>query len=127
YEFFDARVPAEVVSQTHFDTWWKNASRQDEHLLDFDPAQLIADQAETWDDSAFPRHWIARTDGGELSLDLDYTFAPGSGTGPSERKGSGRGRQADGVTVRVPILFLHQLRPGPFRWLIPGLRTELVT
>ena len=127
YEFFDARVPAEVVSQTHFDTWWKKASRQDEHLLDFDPEQLIDDQAETWDDSAFPRHWIARTDGGELSLDLDYTFAPGSGTGPSERKGSGRGRQADGVTVRVPILFLHQLRPGPFRWLIPGLRTELVT
>ena len=127
YEFFDARVPAEVVSQTHFDTWWKRASRQDEHLLDFDPEQLIDDQAETWDDSAFPRRWIARTDGGELSLDLDYTFAPGSGTGPSERKGSGRGRQADGVTVRVPILFLHQLRPGPFRWLIPGLRTELVT
>ncbi|PZO71045.1 MAG: ATP-dependent RNA helicase HrpA [Kocuria palustris] len=127
YEFFDARVPAEVVSQTHFDTWWKKASRQDEHLLDFDPEQLIDDQAETWDDTAYPRQWIARTDGGELSLDLDYTFAPGSGTGPSERKGSRRGRQADGMTVRVPILFLHQLRPGPFRWLIPGLRTELVT
>ena len=31
------------------------------------------------------------------------------------------------MAVQVPILFLNQLSPEPFRWQIPGLRHELVT
>ena len=33
----------------------------------------------------------------------------------------------DGVAVQVPILFLNQLTPEPFRWQIPGMRHELLT
>ncbi|OAX60803.1 hypothetical protein A5N15_05685 [Rothia kristinae] len=29
--------------------------------------------------------------------------------------------------VQVPVVFLNQLRQRPFEWMIPGLRTELVT
>ncbi|KAA9395636.1 DUF3418 domain-containing protein [Kocuria coralli] len=123
FEFFDARVPAEVVSQRHFDSWWKIARQEDEYRLDFEPEQLIDDEAGEWDDAAFPRQWVQSTDGGQLSLDLDYAFAPAA-PGTAGRGGS---QLPDGVTVRVPVLFLHQLSPAPFRWQIPGLRTELIT
>ena len=32
--FYDERVPAEVVSGRHFDSWWKRARRRDPDLLD---------------------------------------------------------------------------------------------
>ncbi|ROZ63047.1 DUF3418 domain-containing protein [Kocuria soli] len=124
FEFFDARVPSEVVSQRHFDTWWKKARQDHEHLLDFDPDALIDDDAADWDDAAFPRQWVQATEGGQLTLDLDYTFAPSA---PGSNSAGSRSRRADGVTVRVPVLFLNQLSPEPFKWQIPGLRTELVT
>lgn len=136
FEFFDARIPAEVVSQRHFDSWWKKARQRDEHLLDFDPEHLLEADNQDWDDDSFPRQWVQSTDGGELTLDLEYTFSPGSQPGSqhtttAQRSGmrgsGGRAHPADGVTVRVPVLFLHQLSPEPFQWQIPGLRTELVT
>ncbi len=34
YAFYDARVPAEVVSGRHFDTWWKRERRRHPDLLD---------------------------------------------------------------------------------------------
>ncbi len=34
FDFFDARVPADVVSQRHFDRWWKQARREQPDLLD---------------------------------------------------------------------------------------------
>ncbi|MEX5300844.1 ATP-dependent RNA helicase HrpA [Kocuria sabuli] len=114
FEFYDARIPASVVSARHFDAWWKKARHQDEHLLDLDPEDLIAEDAPDYDESLYPRQWVRRTRDGELVLDLAYEFAPGS-------------EQADGVTVRVPVLFLNQLDPAQFRWQIPGFRTELVT
>ncbi|MFW6187948.1 MAG: ATP-dependent RNA helicase HrpA, partial [Actinomycetota bacterium] len=114
FAFYDARIPASVVSARHFDAWWKKARHQDEHLLDLDPEDLIAEDARDYDESLYPRQWVRRTPDGELVLDLVYEFAPGAD-------------QADGVTVRVPVLFLNQLDPGQFEWQIPGFRTELVT
>lgn len=131
FEFFDARIPAEVVSQRHFDSWWKKARHHNEHLLDFATDHLLDDDADDWDDAAFPRQWVQPTDGGELSLDLAYTFAASPAGGGQDHRGAahhkGTTRHADGVTVRVPVLFLNQLSPEPFQWQIPGLRTELVT
>ncbi|MDO5619707.1 ATP-dependent RNA helicase HrpA [Kocuria sp.] len=130
FEFFDARIPAEVVSQRHFDSWWKKARQRNERLLDFDPDHLLDSDTQDWDDAAFPRQWRQPTDGGELSLDLEYTFAPGTapgGTAHSRQAAQRSAHPADGVTVRVPVLFLNQLNPEPFTWQIPGLRTELVT
>ncbi|GAA4363485.1 ATP-dependent RNA helicase HrpA [Paeniglutamicibacter cryotolerans] len=112
FEFYDARIGAEVVSERHFDTWWKEARREHPTLLDFDADALLQADAEELDTTAYPRTWKH----GSLDLDLSYDFNPVAGAGES-----------DGVTVRVPVLFLNQLDPARFRWLIPGLRTELVT
>ncbi|WP_199712163.1 ATP-dependent RNA helicase HrpA [Kocuria tytonis] len=114
FDFYDARVPATVVSQRHFDAWWKNARHEDEHLLDLTREDLIAPEAPSLDTESFPRAWQVRSAEGDLSLDLDYEFAPGTDT-------------ADGVTVRIPVLFLDRLAPEQFEWHIPGLRVELVT
>ncbi|WP_394938710.1 ATP-dependent RNA helicase HrpA [Psychromicrobium sp. YIM B11713] len=114
FEFYDARVGAEVVSERHFDKWWKHARHENPTLLDFDPDVVMA-EVEELDESAFPKTWQQ----GEFTLPLSYEFQPNSPGLPVN--------ESDGVTVQVPVLFLNQLDDGPFRWLIPGLRAELVS
>ena len=114
FEFYDERVGAEVVSERHFDKWWKAARHENPALLDFDTHVVMAEEAGL-DEAAFPKTWTE----GEFELPLSYEFhptAPGATPNPS-----------DGVTVQVPLLFLNQLHEAPFRWQIPGLRAELVT
>ncbi|MEJ7798603.1 MAG: ATP-dependent RNA helicase HrpA [Solirubrobacteraceae bacterium] len=109
FDFYDARIPADVVSVAHFDRWWKRARRADPELLSF-PRDLLlsADAAELLDPRTRPDVW--RQD--ELTLVLSYCFEPGA--------------EHDGITVHVPLEALSQLRPDGFDWLVPGLRTELV-
>ncbi|MDY6051743.1 MAG: ATP-dependent RNA helicase HrpA, partial [Rothia sp. (in: high G+C Gram-positive bacteria)] len=76
FDFYNARIPEHVVSERHFDRWWKDERRVNEHLLDFTPENLIDEEAADYDESLFPRTWIARTSGGELALDLRYEYAP---------------------------------------------------
>ncbi|APX03420.1 ATP-dependent RNA helicase HrpA [Arthrobacter sp. QXT-31] len=115
FEFYDARVGKDVVSERHFDKWWKDARQQEPALLDFDEALLLSEDAEALDESAYPKTWLHK--GFELPLSYEFhPVAPGSTPNPS-----------DGVTAEVPVLFLNQLDDAPFRWLIPGQRVELVT
>ena len=123
FAFYDARIPAHVTDVRAFDKWWKQARLEDDNFLDFNPEKLINEEAADYDDSQFPRQWVQRTDSGELTLDLRYEYAPTAGIGGARTDAAKR----DGVAVQVPILFLNQLNPEPFRWQIPGLRHELVT
>ena len=108
YAFYDARIPAEVVSVGHFDRWWRDARRREEHLLDL-PADVLLPAADTVDTGEFPDHWTA----GELELPVSYVFEPGSGH--------------DGVTVSIELAQLNRVSADDFSWQIPGLRGELVT
>jgi ATP-dependent helicase HrpA len=115
FDFYDARIGSEVVSQRHFDTWWKQASRTDPELLNLDRDLAASEAADELNEADFPKTWPW----GTVDLDLSYVFhpvAPGAAPNP-----------ADGVTVHVPVVILNQLTERPFRWLIPGLREELVT
>ena len=109
FDFYDRRVPDEVVSARHFDTWWKQASRDTPDLLDFERSMLIEQEAGTPDAGDYPDAWTQ--DGHRLRL--TYQFEPGS--------------DADGVTVHVPLAVLNQVDPDGFDWQVPGLRQELVT
>ena len=46
FDFYDARVGAEVVSGAHFDPWWKQERRDRPDLLTFDPEMLTHETAE---------------------------------------------------------------------------------
>ena len=108
FEFYDQRIGTGVVSQKHFDTWWKKAEKQDPELLNFERSFLINDDAEQVSKLDFPNFWHQ----GNLKLKLTYQFEPGT--------------DADGVTVHIPLPLLNQVDMTGFDWLIPGLREELV-
>ncbi|MVA75691.1 ATP-dependent RNA helicase HrpA [Auraticoccus sp. F435] len=106
--FYDARVPADVVSGAHFDRWWREARQQQPHLLDLTLDDLVTDAAADAT-GGFPDTWTVA--GHDLAV--DYVFDPGSGR--------------DGVTVTVPVEVLNQVDEAPFSWQVPGLRRELAT
>jgi ATP-dependent helicase HrpA len=108
FDFYDARVGADVVSGAHFDSWWKQARRQTPDLLTFDPTMLVNETAAGVTEDDYPHEWRE----GDLVLPLSYRFEPGS--------------KADGVTVDIPVATLNRVDAGAFGWLVPGLRADLV-
>jgi ATP-dependent helicase HrpA len=109
FDFYDARVPADVVSGAHFDTWWKREHRSRPDLLTFDPSMLVHDGADEVRADDFPDEWQE----GAMTLPLRYHFEPG--------------HEADGVTIDVPLATLNTVGAAPFSWNVPGLRHDLVT
>ncbi len=107
-KLYDERVPPEIVSGRHFDTWWKKARQLEPRLLTFAVDDLLDDTAKELDESAFPAEWLQ--DG--LRFGMSYAFEPGSAD--------------DGVAVHIPVAMLDQVRPVGFDWLVPGLQAELV-
>jgi ATP-dependent helicase HrpA len=110
FAFYDARIPADVVSAQHFDSWWKQARRSDPGLLTFKVSDLLSDDAAEVRADAYPDVWTSESAG---TQPLSYAFDPGSET--------------DGVTVDIPLSRLNQVDPAEYSWQVPGLRTELVT
>jgi len=116
FEFYDRRIPADVVSGAHFDAWWKRERGRRPRLLTFDLDMLTHDSADGVRDADFPTVWSSdgaagQTDG--LTFDLSYHFEPGSAQ--------------DGVTIEVPVATLNRVSADDFSWHVPGLREELVT
>ncbi|PZF88975.1 ATP-dependent RNA helicase HrpA [Micromonospora endophytica] len=108
FQFYDERIPAEVVSGRHFDTWWKKTRRERPELLTFTRELLVNSGRGGVDDTDYPDQW--RADG--VALPLTYTFEPGT--------------PADGVTVDIPLPLLNQVLAESFDWQVPGLREDLV-
>ncbi|MFG2009504.1 ATP-dependent RNA helicase HrpA [Micromonospora sp. NPDC048868] len=108
FDFYDARVPADVVSGRHFDAWWKKTRREQPDLLTFTRELLVNAGRTGVDEADYPDEWSA--DG--VTLPLTYRFEPGTPT--------------DGVTVDIPLPLLNQVPAESFDWQVPGLREELV-
>ncbi|MBM7775125.1 ATP-dependent helicase HrpA [Actinokineospora baliensis] len=109
FQFYDQRVPADVVSARHFDTWWKKARHEAPDLLTFSKSMLVNDTTGDISEQDFPD--ALRQQG--LTLPLTYRFEPG--------------RADDGVTAKVPIAVLNQLAGDGFSLQVPGQREEVVT
>ncbi|MEV6699088.1 ATP-dependent RNA helicase HrpA [Streptomyces sp. NPDC051453] len=108
FDFYDQRVPEDVVSGAHFDSWWKHKKRDEPELLDFERSMLIRESAEAITKDDYPDSWRQ----GPLKLRVTYQFEPGA--------------DADGVTVHIPLQVLNQVTDEGFDWQIPGLREEVV-
>ncbi|WP_130799426.1 ATP-dependent RNA helicase HrpA [Streptomyces otsuchiensis] len=109
YDFYDQRIPEEVVSGAHFDSWWKKRRRDEPDLLSFEKSMLINESAQSVTETDYPDTWHQ----GRLSFAVTYQFEPGT--------------DADGVTVHLPLQVLNQVTDEGFDWQIPGLREQLVT
>jgi ATP-dependent helicase HrpA len=105
FDFYDHRIPKDVVSGRHFDSWWKRARGAEPGLLDLQPADLTAPAASEIRPEDYPARWG--------SLPLSYEFEPGQAD--------------DGVTLRLPLTDLFDRNEAEFGWQVPGLRVELVT
>ncbi|NHA66811.1 ATP-dependent RNA helicase HrpA [Phycicoccus flavus] len=107
HAFYDARIPPDVVSERHFDRWWRGERRRRPDLLTLTEDDLTSAAGEAVSASDYPHTWHQ----GDIALDVTYQFAPG--------------QAADGVTVHVPVAVLNRLTPDGFDWQVPGLREDL--
>ncbi|GAA2903856.1 ATP-dependent RNA helicase HrpA [Streptosporangium fragile] len=109
FDFYDQRVPQDVVSGRHFDSWWKKTRQSQPDLLNFEKSMLISEAAGDVSQRDYPDMWRQ----GGLRFPLTYQFEPGT--------------DADGVTAHIPLALLNQVNVEGFDWQIPGLREELLT
>ncbi|MGC5362355.1 ATP-dependent RNA helicase HrpA [Streptomyces sp. DT24] len=109
FDFYDERIPDDVVSGAHFDSWWKKKRRDEPDALDFERSMLINEKAGAVTKDDYPDSWRQ----GKLKFRVTYQFEPGA--------------DADGVTVHIPLQVLNQVTSEGFDWQIPGLREEVVT
>lgn len=108
FDFYDQRIPQEIVSVKHFDDWWQQIERSDPKRLNFSEALLTNPAAQQVTVEAYPAYWHQ----GKIKLRLHYQFEPG--------------HEDDGVTVAIPLPLLPQLDADNFVWQVPGLRHALV-
>ena len=105
FGFYDQRVPKDVTSARHFDSWWKTARRDAPDLLTLTFDDLAGPATGQIKPADYPASW------GELPL--SYEFAPGA--------------PEDGVTADIPLAALARVDGDELGWQVPGRRAELVT
>ena len=108
FDFYDRRLPKEVVSGRHLDSWWRRTRGRQPDLLTLTPEMVAGPEAETVDPDDFPDRWRQ----GPVDLAVSYRWQPGE--------------PDDGVTVTVPLSVLDDVDADGFDWQVPGLRRELV-
>lgn len=106
YQFYEERIPDGIYSGPAFETWRKQAERDNPRLLFLDRATLLAEAGPASDAERFPDR--LNLDG--LQLPLAYRFSPGAAD--------------DGVTLTVPLAAVNQVDPKRLDWLVPGFQAE---
>ncbi|WP_010541624.1 ATP-dependent RNA helicase HrpA [Dietzia alimentaria] len=107
-EFYLARLPENITSVRHLESWWKKRGHKQPDALRLQPEDIRT--AESAPDAGdFPPFWLQ----GDRRFELVYAFDPGVA--------------ADGITVRIPLPQLSSVASAGFEWLVPGLREELYT
>ncbi|MCM3521873.1 MULTISPECIES: ATP-dependent RNA helicase HrpA [unclassified Curtobacterium] len=111
YDFYDARIPADVATTRDFEGWWRTTRREQPDLLTMRRQDLLDEDAAeaAQDEQEYPTQWRS----GDQRLAIKYRFEPGA--------------QDDGVSVQVPLALLPRMREEGFDWQVRGLRKELVT
>ena len=109
FDWFDARLPADVWSVEALARWWKTARVATPKLLMLSRDELIRKDSEGVDSNAFPKSLLSKG----LELELSYHFDPGS--------------SHDGVTMTVPLHLLNQLDAAQLEWLVAGMLRDKVS
>ncbi len=105
FQFYDARLPDDIVNGSGFEAWRRRAEADNPDVLLFDRSVVWQQEPENIA-NAYPDEF--RVNG--LEVPLDYQFSPG--------------RESDGVTAVVPLAALGQITAERVDWLVPGLVEE---
>ena len=106
YQFYAAKVPAEIACRRSFEDWRATIEpKQPRYLFIEDDALWLDDRPTT---QQFPDFWH----NGELRLATSYRFDPS--------------HDDDGATVKIPLPALPQVDVNRWSWGIPGWRADLV-
>ncbi len=108
YAFYDARLPAGIITLAAFDHWRREAEAANPKLLCLEKEQLMRHEAAGITTAAFPPEFTHRGQAFKLS----YHHDPGAAD--------------DGVTLILPLTALNQLPANRCEWLVPGLLKEKI-
>lgn len=109
FQFYDQRVPADVVNAASFEHWRKTAEKTQPKILYLTRDDLMRHGADDITAVQFPEHMLL--DG--VDIPLKYRFEPN--------------HPLDGVTATIPLALLNQLDPTKTEWLVPGMLREKLT
>ncbi|OCG48105.1 ATP-dependent RNA helicase HrpA [Gilliamella sp. Choc5-1] len=108
FDFYDKRIDKSVISSKHFDTWWKQKQKLVPDFLNVEKEMLIKQSVELVNLNDFPDFWYQDN----FKLALSYQFDIG--------------HKRDGVTIKIPLDLLNQIKNRGFDWQVPGFRKDLV-
>ncbi len=108
FAFYDQQVPPDVYSGHTFEAWYREAVRQQPHLLKLTRDELMRHEAAGITTDAFPKTLRL----GGVDCAVAYLHEPGD--------------PRDGVTVTVPLFVLNQVSDERCEWLVPGMLKDKV-
>jgi ATP-dependent helicase HrpA len=108
YQFYDKKLPEEVVNGITLDQWRKKAEKDNPKILFLSKEDLTRSEDQDINEWDFPDSKKL----GDLKIELHYRFEPG--------------HDEDGVTAIIPVHQLNQVTLQPFEWLVPGMLEEKV-
>jgi ATP-dependent helicase HrpA len=108
FDFYRARIPADIINGAGFEKWRKQAEKKDAKLLFLSREQLMQHQAEQVTVDNYPDQMLIN----RVPLPLEYHFEPG--------------KQHDGITQTIPLSLLNQTNPQRYQWLVPGLLRDKI-
>ncbi len=106
YQFYAAKVPAEIASRRSFEDWRATVEPQNPRYL------FIDDDALWMNDRPTTQQFPDYLRNGELRLAVSYRFAPS--------------HDGDGATVKVPLQALAQIDENIWSWGILGWQQQLI-
>lgn len=108
YAFYDAQLPADVSSGLAFESWYRQASREQPRLLFLTREELMRHTAAGITTQSFPP--TIRLGGVDCAA--TYLHEPGDAK--------------DGLTVTVPLFVLNQVSEERCEWLVSGMLKDKV-
>jgi len=103
YHFYNDRIPSHIVNLAGFEFWRKEYEKENKTALYLSKSHLMLHGAGDVTQAQFPDALAF----GDISLPLHYHFEPN--------------HPHDGVSVKVPVTYLHLLQSHFLEWLVPGL------
>lgn len=106
FDFYDERVPSDIVNLKGFERWRKDAEAENPDLLLMPRDLLMKHGATEVTEAQFPD----QLEWNDICYPLSYQFSPG--------------QAEDGVSIQVAIHGLHLVPENRLQWLVPGMLRE---